>query len=95
MSQQFAGTIVGLQIILLLAALDQTIITTAMPRIVAELGGFERYAAATTSYLFASTIAVPSLRDSPIATAESHCYWQESTYSSPLLFFVDALGCYP
>ena len=58
-SQQFVGTIVSLQIILLLAALDQTIITTAMPRIVAELGGFERYAAATTSYLFASTIAVP------------------------------------
>ena len=57
--QQFSGTIISLQIILLLAALDQTIITTAMPRIVADLGGFERYASATTAYLFASTIAVP------------------------------------
>lgn len=58
-NKQFAGTIAGLQLILLLAALDQTIITTAMPRIVAELGGFERYAWATTSYLLTSTVSVP------------------------------------
>jgi len=57
--RQFASTIIGLQLILLLAALDQTIITTAMPRIIAELGGFTRYAWATTSYLLTSTIAVP------------------------------------
>jgi EmrB/QacA subfamily drug resistance transporter len=57
--KQFAATIFGLQLILLLAALDQTIITTAMPRIVAELGGFKRYAWATTSYLLTSTVAVP------------------------------------
>lgn len=57
--QQFAGTIAALQLILLLAAVDQTIIATAMPRIVAELGGFGRYAWATTSYLLTSTIAVP------------------------------------
>lgn len=57
--RQFALTIVGLQLILLLAALDQTIITTAMPKIIAELGGFTRYAWATTSYLLTSTIAVP------------------------------------
>ncbi|HEY9774955.1 MAG TPA: MDR family MFS transporter [Planktothrix sp.] len=57
--KQFAGTILGLQLILLLAALDQTIITTAMPRIVADLGGFTEYAWATTSYLLTSTIAVP------------------------------------
>lgn len=57
--RQFASTIVGLQLILLLAALDQTIITTAMPRIIAQLGGFTRYAWATTSYLLTSTIAVP------------------------------------
>ncbi len=57
--KQFAGTIAGLQMILLLSALDQTIITTAMPRIVADLGGFTRYAWATTAYLLTSTIAVP------------------------------------
>jgi EmrB/QacA subfamily drug resistance transporter len=58
---QFFGTIIALQIILLLAALDQTVISTAMPHIVMQLGGFDRYAWATTGYLLASTIAVPVL----------------------------------
>jgi EmrB/QacA subfamily drug resistance transporter len=58
---EFAGTIVALQIFLLLAALDQTVITTAMPRIVEQLGGFDRYAWATTAYLLTSTMAVPVL----------------------------------
>jgi EmrB/QacA subfamily drug resistance transporter len=51
--------ILALQMFLLLAALDQTVITTAMPRIIEQLGGFDRYSWATTSYLFSSTIAVP------------------------------------
>jgi EmrB/QacA subfamily drug resistance transporter len=51
--------IFALQLFLLLAALDQTVITTAMPRIIEQLGGFDRYSWATTSYLFSSTIAVP------------------------------------
>jgi EmrB/QacA subfamily drug resistance transporter len=59
--REFAGTIVALQIFLLLAALDQTVITTAMPRIVEQLGGFDRYAWATTAYLLTSTMAVPVL----------------------------------
>ena len=58
---RFWGTIISLQVILLLAALDQTVISTAMPHIVADLGGFDRYAWATTSYLLSSTIAVPVL----------------------------------
>jgi len=58
---RFFGTIIALQIILLLAALDQTVISTAMPHIVMQLGGFDRYAWATTGYLLASTIAVPVL----------------------------------
>jgi EmrB/QacA subfamily drug resistance transporter len=59
--KQFFGTIIALQVILLLAALDQTVISTAMPHIVMQLGGFDRYAWATTGYLLASTIAVPVL----------------------------------
>ncbi|MFX4933489.1 hypothetical protein ABTB90_19370, partial [Acinetobacter baumannii] len=51
-------TILALQVFLLLAALDQTVITTAMPRIVEQLGGFDRYSWATTGYLFTSTIVV-------------------------------------
>jgi EmrB/QacA subfamily drug resistance transporter len=56
---QFIGTIAGLQLTLLLAALDQTIVSNAMPKIVAQLNGFERYAWVTTAYLLTSTAAGP------------------------------------
>ncbi len=49
----------GLMLTLLLAALDQTIVGTAMPRIIAELRGFEHYAWVTTAYLLTSTAVVP------------------------------------
>lgn len=55
----FAAIIFGLQLMLLLAAIDQTIISTAMPRIVTSLGGFDRYAWATSAYLLTSTISIP------------------------------------
>src|SRR5260370_5749749 len=42
-----------------LAALDQTIVGTAMPRIVAELNGLNYYSWVITAYLVASTIMVP------------------------------------
>ena len=49
----------GLMLTLLLAALDQTIVGTAMPRVIAELRGFEHYAWVTTAYLLTSTAVVP------------------------------------
>ena len=52
-------TVMGLQCALFLAALDQTIVSTAMPRIVADLNGFEHYAWATTAYMLSSTAVVP------------------------------------
>src|SRR5215204_2034459 len=52
-------TIGGLMVTLLLAALDQTIVGTAMPRIIAELQGFDHYAWVTTAYLLSSTTVVP------------------------------------
>jgi len=57
--RQLAGTLTGLLLTLLLAALDQTIVGTAMPRIIAQLNGFDRYPWVTTAYLLTSTIAVP------------------------------------
>lgn len=57
--QQLIGTLTGLLLTLLLAALDQTIVGTAMPRIIAQLNGFDRYPWVTTSYLLTSTISVP------------------------------------
>src|ERR1700680_4049283 len=57
--RQLVGTITGLLLTLLLAALDQTIVGTAMPSIIAQLSGFDRYPWVTTSYLLTSTVAVP------------------------------------
>lgn len=56
---QFIGTIGGLMMCLLLAALDQTIVGTAEPRIIASLSGFDRYPWVATAYLLSSTICVP------------------------------------
>jgi EmrB/QacA subfamily drug resistance transporter len=49
----------GIIITMFMAALDATIVATAMPRIVADLNGFELYAAVTTVYLLATTVTVP------------------------------------
>jgi len=56
---QLVCTIIGLQLTLFLAALDQTIVSTAMPRIIAQLNGFDRYAWVTTAYLLTSTASGP------------------------------------
>src|SRR5690606_16508063 len=52
-------TLIALLIVFLLAALDMTILSTAMPRIVAELNGLELYAWVSTAYMLASTVLVP------------------------------------
>ena len=52
-------TLAGLMIVFLLSALDQTIVSTAMPRIVSQLQGLNLYAWVTTAYLLSSTIMVP------------------------------------
>jgi len=49
----------GAILALLLAALDQTIVGTALPRIVAELNGLDHYAWVLTAYMVASTTMVP------------------------------------
>ena len=52
-------TMGGVMLALFLSSLDQTIVATAMPRIVADLQGFDRYTLVTTAYLVASTTVVP------------------------------------
>ncbi len=44
---------------MLLAALDQTIVSTALPTIVGDLGGLNHYSWVVTAYLLASTISQP------------------------------------
>jgi EmrB/QacA subfamily drug resistance transporter len=50
-----AGVLLGV----LLAALDQTIVGTAMPRVVADLQGLDRYAWVFTAYLLTATASMP------------------------------------
>lgn len=52
-------TMLGVLLVMLLASLDQTIVGTAMPRVIAELQGFDRYTWVTTAYLLTSTVMVP------------------------------------
>ncbi|SAL21480.1 EmrB/QacA family drug resistance transporter [Caballeronia sordidicola] len=49
----------ALLLVMLLGALDQTIVSTALPTIVGELGGLESLSWVVTSYLLSSTIVVP------------------------------------
>ncbi|MDD5250576.1 MAG: MFS transporter [Rhodocyclaceae bacterium] len=49
----------GLCFVLIMVALDQTVIGTALPTVVAELNGFDLYAWVGTAYLLTSVIAVP------------------------------------
>ncbi|NNN24541.1 MDR family MFS transporter [Pseudomonas nitroreducens] len=49
----------ALLLVMFLAALDQTIVSTALPTIVGELGGLHLLSWVVTSYLLASTVVVP------------------------------------
>ncbi|WP_460000477.1 MDR family MFS transporter [Paradesulfitobacterium aromaticivorans] len=51
--------LVGLLIALLFASLDQTIVGTAMPRVVADLQGLDIFVWVTTAYMLSSTTVVP------------------------------------
>ena len=52
-------TMLSVLLVMLLASLDQTIVGTAMPRIVADLHGFDKYTWVTTAYLLTSTVMIP------------------------------------
>ncbi|MDB5776307.1 MAG: transporter [Herbaspirillum sp.] len=49
----------GICFVVMLVALDQTVVGTALPTVVAELKGFDLYAWVATSYLLTSVITVP------------------------------------
>jgi len=57
--RSLAIAMLGILLGLLLSSLDQTIVGTALPRIITDLGGFEHYAWVTTAYLLTSTASVP------------------------------------
>jgi EmrB/QacA subfamily drug resistance transporter len=49
----------GLMLVLLMAALDQTIVSTALPTIVGDLGGLNHISWVVTAYLLAQTVVTP------------------------------------
>ncbi len=49
----------GMCFVMMMVAIDQTVVGTALPTIVAELRGFSLYAWVATSYLLTSVITVP------------------------------------
>ena len=49
----------ALMLALLLAALDQTIVSTALPTIVSDLGGLRQLSWVVTAYMLASTVSTP------------------------------------
>ncbi len=50
---------VALMLAILLAALDQTIVSTALPTIVGDLGGLSRLSWVVTAYILAATVSTP------------------------------------
>jgi EmrB/QacA subfamily drug resistance transporter len=57
--QQIVIVLFGLMAGVLLSALDQSIVGTALPRIVSELGGLDKLAWVVTGYLHTATAATP------------------------------------
>src|SRR5215213_9719123 len=52
-------TVVALLLALFMAAMEMTVVSTAMPTVVADLGGALHYAWVFSAYMLASTVMVP------------------------------------
>ena len=58
--KQVALAMLGVMLAMFMAALGQTVVATAMPVIIADLGGFDRYTWAATAYIVAATVSIPN-----------------------------------
>jgi EmrB/QacA subfamily drug resistance transporter len=81
---QLIGTMGGLLLALLVAALDQTVVGTAEPRIIASLSGFDRYPWVATAYMLSMTVSVP------IFAKLSDIYGRKWFFLTGLILFVIA-----
>jgi EmrB/QacA subfamily drug resistance transporter len=57
--RQIVISFIGILVAIFLSSLDQTVVGTAMPRIIADLGGFSHYTWVATAYIIASAVAIP------------------------------------
>jgi EmrB/QacA subfamily drug resistance transporter len=80
--KQVVITLAGVLLAMFLSSLDQTIVSTAMPRIVADLGGLNHYAWLTTSYLVASTVVLP------IVGKLTDMYGRKHFYTAGIAIFI-------
>src|SRR3972149_2189259 len=80
--RQVVITLVGVLLAMFLGSLDQTIVGTAMPRIIADLGGFTHYTWVTTAYIITSAIAIP------ITGKLTDMYGRKWFYISGIVIFV-------
>ena len=72
----------GLMAGLFLAALDQTIVATALPTIVGELGGLDYYSWVVTAYLLCTTVCTP------LYGKLSDIYGRRVTFQAAILIFL-------
>jgi MFS family permease len=63
----------ALLLVMLLASLDQTIVSTALPTIVGDLGGLDHISWVVTAYLLALTVVTPLYGKFGISTGASAC----------------------
>ena len=80
--RQVVFTMGGLLMAVFLASLDQTVVGTAIPRIVTDLGGFDRFTWITTAYIVASITFVP------IVGRLSDLYGRKAFFIGGILLFL-------
>lgn len=79
---QIKLTLIGVMLAMFLASLDQTIVATAIPRIIADLDGFDRVTWVSSTYIVASTSVVL------ITGAVSDVYGRKWLYVAGLAIFL-------
>ena len=77
----------GLMLVMLLASLDQTIVSTALPTIVGELGGLEHLSWVVTAYLLAVTAVTP------LYGKLGDLYGRKIVLQGALILFLSARRC--
>jgi EmrB/QacA subfamily drug resistance transporter len=86
--KQIMITLIGVMLAMFLSSLDQTVVGTAMPRIIVDLGGFNQYTWVTTAYIITSAITIP------IVGKLTDMYGRKPFYIAGIFIFITAsLAC--